>query len=222
MPVTCAKVKPPKVQPANITVYTADDVALMLAAVEKEILIKKVLLWLAITTGACLGEIMGFKWSDFNIEKSTVFIQRSAQYLPGQGTFTKEPKTKSGKRLLALPESVMSILEQWRCHCVEKDVYGEFLFLHTDGRMMFSLQMTGWFPKFIKRHGLRPMPFHGLRHTHITLAIAAGFPLKNISTRAGHSNIGITCDTYAVPVTAVDREIADSFEKFLGESGISL
>jgi len=29
---------------------------------------------------------------------------------------------------------------------------------------------------------------------------------------------GITCDTYAVPVTAVDREIADSFEKFLGGS----
>ena len=169
-----------------------------------------------ITTGARLGEIMGLKWSDFNMEKSTVFIQRTAQYLPGQGTFTKEPKTKSGKRLLALPESVMSILEQWRCHCIEKDVYGDLLFLHTDGRMMFSLQMTGWFPKFIRRHGLRPMPFHGLRHTHITLAIAAGFPLKNISTRAGHSTIGITCDTYAVPVTAVDREIADSFEKFLG------
>ena len=65
---------------------------------------------------------------------------------------------------------------------------------------------------------MRPMPFHGLRHTHITLAIAAGFPLKNISSIAGHSTIGITCDTYAVPVTAVDREIADSFEKLLGGS----
>ena len=62
-----SKIKPPKVPPANITVYTADDVALMLAAVEKELLIKKVILWLAITTGARLGEIMGLKWSDFSI-----------------------------------------------------------------------------------------------------------------------------------------------------------
>jgi len=30
--------------------------------------------------------------------------------------------------------------------------------------------------------------------------------------------IGIPCDTNAVPVTAVDREIADSFEKFFGGS----
>jgi len=131
---------------------------------------------------------MGLKWSDFNIIKSSVFIQRSAQYLPGKGTTTKEPNTKAGKRLLALSESVMVIVEQWRSHCIEKGLYEEHLFIQPNHRLMYSLQMTGWFPKFIRRHGLRPMPFHGLRHTHITLAIAAGFPLKNISTRAGHKN----------------------------------
>ena len=37
--------------------------------------------------------------SDFDINKSTVFIQRSAQYFPGKGTTTKEPKTKSEKSM---------------------------------------------------------------------------------------------------------------------------
>ena len=80
---------------------------------------------------------------------------------------------------------------------------------------MYPTQMTRWFPLFLKRHKLRKISFHGLRHTHITLAIAAGFPLKNVSTRAGHSTIAITCDIYAVPVTAVDVDIANSFEKYL-------
>lgn len=35
------------------------------------------------------------------------------------------------------------------------------------------------------------------------------------------AELDITCDTYAVPVTAVDREIADSFEKFFVEHNSS-
>ena len=46
-----SKVKPPKVEKPDLPVYTAEEVSLMLTAVEKEILIKKVILWLAITTG---------------------------------------------------------------------------------------------------------------------------------------------------------------------------
>ena len=99
---------------------------------------------------------------------------------------------------------------------MEKNLYDDHLFIQPNHKLMYGLNMTSWFPKFVKRHGLRYINFHGLRHTHITIALAAGFPMKNVSSRAGHSSIGITCDTYAVPVTAVDREIADSFEKLLG------
>ena len=213
-----AKVKPPRAESPEIAVYTEDEVALLLAAVEKELLIKKVQLWLAVTTGARLGEIMGLKWTDFNKEKSTVYIQRSAQFITNVGSVCKEPKTKTGKRVLALPASMMKLLEEWRAHCIENNVYADHLFVHTDGSLMYPTQMTRWFPLFLKRHKLRKISFHGLRHTHITLAIAAGFPLKNVSTRAGHSTIAITCDIYAVPVTAVDVDIANSFEKLLSGS----
>jgi hypothetical protein len=66
---------------------------------------------------------------------------------------------------------------------------------------------------------LFPLAHENRRHTHITLAIAAGFPLKNVSSRAGHSTIAIACDIYAVPITAIDVDIANSFERLLKPAG---
>lgn len=37
---------------------------------------------------------------------------------------------------------------------------------------------------------------HGLRHTHATMLLEAGVPLKVVSERLGHSSVSITADTY--------------------------
>ena len=38
---------------------------------------------------------------------------------------------------------------------------------------------------------------HGIRHTSLTLAVAAGEPLHAVMKRAGHATIGITANLYA-------------------------
>ena len=43
---------------------------------------------------------------------------------------------------------------------------------------------------------LKQISFHGLRHTHATLLIFNGENIKVVSERLGHSNIGITLNTY--------------------------
>jgi len=68
------------------------------------------------------------------------------------------------------------------------------------------------FVKFLKRHGLPPIPFHGLRHTAASLLIAEGVPAKNISSRLGHANISTTFDIYGHAFKSVDREIADKLD----------
>ena len=44
--------------------------------------------------------------------------------------------------------------------------------------------------------GLPDVGLHGLRHTHATMLLEAGVPLKVVSERLGHSSISITADTY--------------------------
>lgn len=67
----------------------------------------------------------------------------------------------------------------------------------------------------IKRHNIKPITFHGLRHTSITLLINSGIQAQIISKRAGHSNITITHKTYSHFFADEFKGVADTMEKIL-------
>jgi integrase len=77
--------------------------------------------------------------------------------------------------------------------------------------------ISSWFPKFLKRHGLPHLPFHGLRHTAATLLINKGIPLKNVSGRLGHADVGTTGNIYSHFLQSADRVIADTLDEFYQE-----
>jgi integrase len=51
--------------------------------------------------------------------------------------------------------------------------------------------------------------FHDLRHTHATLALAAGVHPKVVSERLGHASITITLDTYSHAIPAMQETAAE-------------
>jgi integrase len=53
-------------------------------------------------------------------------------------------------------------------------------------------------------------PLHDLRHTHATLLLQAGLPIKVVSERLGHSRVAMTLDVYAHVLPAMDRAAADA------------
>jgi len=72
--------------------------------------------------------------------------------------------------------------------------------------------ITGWFPVFLAKHKLPHINFHALRHTSASIIISQGAPMKNVSSRLGHSNISTTADIYGHAFKSVDREIADRLD----------
>jgi integrase len=50
-----------------------------------------------------------------------------------------------------------------------------------------------------------------LRHTHATLMLSAGVPVKVVSERLGHATIALTLDIYAHVLPAMDGEAAERF-----------
>ena len=50
---------------------------------------------------------------------------------------------------------------------------------------------------------------HDLRHTHASLALAAGINPKVISERLGHATVSITLDTYSHAIPALQEEAAE-------------
>jgi integrase len=65
--------------------------------------------------------------------------------------------------------------------------------------------------------GLPRIRLHDLRHSYATAALAAGVPVKVVSDRLGHANIGISSDLYMHVPDEMDRVAAERVaESILG------
>jgi integrase len=73
------------------------------------------------------------------------------------------------------------------------------------------------------RAGLGPdalpmIRLHDLRHTHATLLLAKGVPVKVVSERLGHAGAAITLAVYAHVMPGNPREAAHLFARLIGEA----
>jgi integrase len=218
------RVKPPKVKKKQAACYDEEQLTRLLAALEKDTLKHKTLVVLALFTGLRRGELMGLEWQDVNLEEEVIEVRQASQYVPGIGRLTKEPKNETSARLVAVPPSIMALVKEYRKEWVEsrlkvEDLWqgSERLFVTWDGLPGHPEWPSQWFSKFIQRHNLPPLPFHGLRHTAATMLINQGIPDKNISGRLGHSNISTTIDIYGHLLRSADKEAAARLEEYYTE-----
>ena len=75
--------------------------------------------------------------------------------------------------------------------------------------------MSHKWERFLKKHSLKKIRFHDLRHTCATMLIEANVPMKTVSTFMGHANIQITLDTYAHCTKAMEQQAADTIDNIL-------
>jgi len=60
--------------------------------------------------------------------------------------------------------------------------------------------------------------FHAFRHTHATMLIEQGLPIKAVSERLGHASTKITWDIYVKVTDKMENEVVETFE---AESGLN-
>jgi integrase len=145
------------------------------------------LYWLAASTGARRGELLGLEWSDLN--GSTLAIRRS---LTPEGAITA---TKTGRaRTVELdPETVRVMREhQRRTGRIAGPMFTDAVGHHLDPR-----RVSKDFPALAKAAGLRPTRFHDLRHLHATVLANSGLPVKVVAERLGHSTPTTTLAIYS-------------------------
>ena len=72
-----------------------------------------------------------------------------------------------------------------------------------------GIQVTRRFQQLLLEAGLPRMRFHDLRHGAATILLALGVDLRTIMETLGHSQIGVTMDTYAGVIPELKRDAAD-------------
>ena len=182
----------------------------------------KVAIILTVFTGVRLGELMGLEWQDVDFKNGIISINRSSQYLADMGIFTKVPKTESSIREIAIPEFIISLLEEYKLWYEEKkSIYGELwtnsdrLFVQADGKPMHPSTISKWFVKYVGQIGLPVINFHGLRHTNASLLVAQNIDIAVISARLGHAQISTTLDFYVHPLLSHNRKAGYALENLL-------
>jgi integrase len=152
-------------------------------------------------TGMRIGEAMGLKWNDVDLDarRRSIFIQRSIDDKTGE-----EGTPKSGaSRSVDVSLELLDALKKWKAKQAEqglKDGSGELLeWVFRDvGYKRYANEVRKVFTRVLKRVGL-PSHFspHCLRHTYASLLLSEdGGLLLYVKEQLGHASIQMTVDTY--------------------------
>lgn len=87
-----------------------------------------------------------------------------------------------------------------------------WMFATPDGQPVHPHAMSQAFDRIVRRSGVKVIRFHDLRHTHATLLIAAGVPIKVVSERLGHASPAFTIETYQHVIPDMQVEAARTIE----------
>lgn len=139
-------------------------------------------------TGIRLGELLALSLADFDAEEKTLSITKSYQRINGRDVIT-EPKTAKGKRVITLPDFLVSELEEYVCK-----LYG----MMADDRL-FTITKSYLEKEMIRGtelSGIKKIRLHDLRHSHASLLISKlGAQPNLVADRLGHEKIQTTLST---------------------------
>lgn len=218
------KIEPPKKDTKEHSVYNEEQVKQLVQALKDEEPKWRAFMLLALDSQIRKGECVGLNWSDIDMERQTVSINRSCAYTTKDGQYLKAPKTSSGKRTIHVSPETLEALKAWKREQgrqrLKMGVHWhdeQAVFTQEDGKRMCVHSPTKWFPRFLKRHGLPCMNLHGLRHTGASLLIGNSMDIASVSHRLGHSRISTTLDIYSHPYEEKDVGLTDAMSSFMYE-----
>lgn len=196
----------------HITILSKNRIKILLDAARRNNWYLEILLGLF--CGLRKGEIMGLKFSDFDMEKKTVYISRQIASDPQikkedmgriseYALIEREPKTPNSFRVLRVPDVVLQeLIKRKQLVEVNKQKLGtsyidnDYICCQKDGRLHSMSAFNNALTKLCNRNGLPVITVHGLRHMYATILIEMGVPLIKISALLGHASVHTTFEYY--------------------------
>ncbi|HAG08371.1 MAG TPA: site-specific integrase [Desulfotomaculum sp.] len=193
-------VDPPKVAQKEMKVWTKEEAAAFLKATADHKYY--VLFYLALKTGARLGELLALQWENIDLERKTVQVKHSVANISRE-TVLQSPKTRSALRNIPIDEATVNVLKNHKKLTTERALklgFGRVSWVFWSsrtGRPLYLFSASRIFRIAVGKSGVPMIRFHDLRHTHTTFLLEANVHPKIISERLGHSSVQITLDRYS-------------------------
>lgn len=209
----------PYVATKEVQFYQAAEVRELLGVSEDDRL--GPLITLAVTTGLRQGELLGLAWRDVNFDAKTLTVRQALARDWDGGWRLAEPKSRRARRTVHLASTALDGLAEQRARQAKERDAADAAWQDTDGlvftdsigRPQVNSNVSRRYRELVKQAGLRPLPFHALRHTWATTALAGGVPIQVVADALGHASITITHAYYAGHVPAQGRDAAEAVDR---------
>ena len=210
---------PPRVEPKAIEPMTTDEARVFLESIIGHRF--EALFMLALATGLRRGELLGLLWNDVDLDGSRLYVRHALQRLNGNLEFV-ETKTPRSRRYVALAPTVVSQLQGLlRKQSEMRDAVGSdwnplgLVFPSRQGTPLDGTNVTHTFQAALEEAGLPRMRFHDLRHACASFMLAQGASMRVIMEQLGHSQIGLTMNTYSHVMPEAMHDAAALMENIL-------
>jgi integrase len=174
--------KVPERRSGDIEVLRPDEVRQLAAHAETD---QDAALYVtAAFTGLRFGELAALRWSDIDWQRSLIHVRRAL----ARGAI-EEPKSGKVRSVPMVPE-----VSQALAKLGQRDLWigdHDFVFTSSTGSYIDHSATVRTYKRALRAAGLRPIKFHGLRHSFGTLAVQA-FPLSDVQAWMGHADIATT------------------------------
>ncbi|HUP75771.1 MAG TPA: tyrosine-type recombinase/integrase [Acidimicrobiales bacterium] len=174
-------------------------------------------LHVAATTGMRRGELAGLRWGDWQRDTHRISIARSRQVVGGKSVEVAV-KTRTSRRCIDLDPKTEEILGRW-FRQQRRDGgpvgLGDPIFTNGVGCAVHPESTSQLFDRHLARTVIPRIRFHDLRHTHTSLLVAAGTPIKVVSERLGHAHPGFTMATYQHLIPGMSATAALDFANMI-------
>jgi len=203
--------------PATVQAWTAEEARRFLRHTRDDVHGN---LWaVALCTGMRRGELLGLRWRDVDLDDRLVTV--TGALTEHRGRVQRMPtKTNRVRRLHIDDRTAAALVRERSARSPTTSATGDLadlVFAEADGAPLSPQRTSHRFRRLVRRLDDVPaIRLHDVRHTHATLLLHAGVPIKVVSERLGHATIAMTLDVYAHVLPAMDREAADRFGALIG------
>jgi integrase len=161
-----------------------------------------------VTTGLRVSEALGLTWSDVDVEGRRVLVRETLVHVDGTA-LQMAPKTKSGRRWIALDSAALVALRR-----VPQGDPNQRVFRTQTGKSPKHGTLRTTLLALCEETGVPPLNPHGLRHVAAMLAIKATRDIYLVQRRLGHSSPNVTVGIYGYSL-GEDEEVADALDRLL-------
>ncbi|MDQ0158786.1 tyrosine-type recombinase/integrase [Alkalibacillus salilacus] len=211
--------------------YSSDLIWKMIELISHQPKDKQLIFWTAFITGCRQGELSALE--DKHLVKKdgkyAIHIEQSITEADGEGLVIKNIKNNvSG--YVAIPKDLAEMLEErikmkrlqkFKAQNLWYNPERVFIFSDDLGKPMRPDSISQWWRRFRIKNELGNVRFHDLRHLSVTYLIHKGMPIKTISDRARHTNIGTTMNIYGHNIVEIDELAADHFSEFFKKKDVN-